>query len=143
MLLKTDSLSGGFEQFAAIEELPTHNQQVRMLAGANVKTQQRATRSMLELAKGRLCHIDCVGVLEEMDSLVRCVSKQLLGVLPTKKAKGLHLKKKNSIEKHKEQGGVTTTEKISKAARETVLRVSWADDELHAFAKGLVETRVD
>ena len=70
MLLKTDSLSGGFEQFAAIEELPTHNQQVRMLAGANVKTQQRATRSMLELAKGRLCHIDCVGVLEEMDSRV-------------------------------------------------------------------------
>ena len=57
MLLKTDSLSGGFEQFAAIEELPTHNQQVRMLAGANVKTQQRATRSMLELAKGRLCHM--------------------------------------------------------------------------------------
>ena len=149
---------GGFEAFAAIAQLPTHNQQTRMVAGADLHNHlavgsstssdsaSHSLRAVLERAKANLCHLDCVGVMEDLDPLVRCVSKQLVGVAKSKKngqGPGLRLESSNSIQKHKAQGGVTTTEAISAAARSTVMRISWADAELHAFAKDLVARRLD
>lgn len=163
-----------FEAFASLEGLPTQNQQTRMLAGVGPKT--AVTPSLLSLAKTHLCRVECVGVLENLPPLVKCMNKQLgprkqMGKGGGGKAGGpLELPKKNVKAGQKDNRAATTTTTtggsgkrrerrrrlgadsaapsassgpITEKAREAVARHSWADFQLHAFAKGLVETRAN
>ena len=124
---------GGFEAFAAIKQLPTHNQQTRMLAG--VELEFGISVEILQLAQKNLCNIDCAGVLDDLRPLVRCLSKQLTGVLPKEDRHhnaGLNLDSTNSIKVHAARGGVTTTEGVSERARRAVLRISC---KVHPFSE--------
>jgi len=134
-----------FEAFAGIPGLPTHNQQTRMLAGGphvSLPVDQRS----LGRALGRLCAVECVGVLDDLAPLVACVSRQLskhrAGAAAAGGAKHGHvatlsLPSTNSIEKH--HG--SRARSLSPLAVAAIARNSWADDALHKRARDLVQNR--
>lgn len=114
-----------FSEFAALPYLPTHNQQTRMLAG--VRSSVIVDANILNIAKQNLCTIECVGVLENLDPLVACVSRQLGLSHQTLPEKNLH--------------GATSHNEISPAARAAATSNGWADLTLHNFAADLVKNR--
>ena len=104
-----------------------------MLAG--VELEFGISVEILQLAQKNLCNIDCAGVLDDLRPLVRCLSKQLTGVLPKEDRHhnaGLNLDSTNSIKVHAARGGVTTTEGVSERARRAVLRISC---KVHPFSE--------
>jgi hypothetical protein len=98
---------------------------------------------VLQLALAHLCQIECVGVLENLEPLVACVSRQFAhgGGGSGGSALKLKMAEKNSIKKHTDMGAVTTKEGVSAGAAAWVARHSWADAALHKYAGKLVDER--
>jgi len=124
LLLTNDAKD--FSEFAAIPYLPTHNQQTRMIAG--VQASVIVDSNVLNLAKQNLCHIECVGVLDALESLVECVSRQL----------GL----KHQALPEKNLKGANSHDEITGSARDAARKNGWADLMLHSHATDIIKNRV-
>ena len=120
-----------FESFVALGPmLPSHNQQVRMLAG--VPAEVAVDAALLERAVNSVCEVQCVGVLGAsgaMESFLRC-----LGLLFGADRRTFELSWKNA--RHGADARV-----ISDAARELVRAYSWADHALYEHARVLIKRR--
>ena len=109
-----------FEKFAAMSQLPPHNQQVRMMAG--VPAGVEVDDAVLRRAKENLCSADCVGILESMDSFVACMAHLFGKYLDPLPYTNVHTEAREA------------SREITSLAREHIARNSWADHVIFAEA---------